>query len=101
MSKSSNFLTPYGASKIINAQLKELIANGVEVEKYPLPGPMFYNYTSRRVANGEKPFIAYSEEHGVDEADLQRWFKSYCEKKGYKVEAEDPEQESFDMSEAQ
>jgi 2-keto-3-deoxy-6-phosphogluconate aldolase len=90
---SVQILTPYGAAKIVNAELK---ANGIEKV---LPPQMFYNYTTARLNKGKSPMIKFTFEGGIDREDLARWTKAYIAKQGGATVA-DPEQAAFDEAEA-
>ena len=67
----SNLLTPYAASKIVNAKL------GIN-----LPPQMFYNYARQHyigaVKNAEGKMRIPSDK-------LQEWLTKYAEKKGLKI----------------
>ena len=86
-------LTPYGAAKIVNAELRKRGLSEVRPQ-------MMYNYTYALINQNKKPFIKSSRETGVDEKDLQRWLKSYIEKKLSERTVVD-DQTLFDISEAQ
>lgn len=86
-------LTPYEAAKRVN----------VELDKHNLkriPSQMMYNYTYAKLAKSEKPIIKCSRESGIDEQDFARWLHNYLVKKGVVSEVSDPEQETFDLAEA-
>lgn len=77
-------LTPYAASKIVNARLKE--------EGLPtIPPQMMYNYTTARVNKGKAPFIEWSAEEGVNLTSLEEWTDKYIsKKKGVEVDSNQP-----------
>ena len=85
MSENTKGMTPYAAAKVVNAALTE--AGLKEV-----PPQMLYNYTSARVNAGKEPFIKYDKKtNTVDEVDLQRWMKTYIEKRNAKLVAVEAE----------
>lgn len=76
---TSTTLTPYAATKLANVVIEEA---GLKA----IPPQMMYNYTTAKVNAGKKPLIKFSLEEGVDREDLERWVKSYVERKLAKVE---------------
>jgi len=71
---SENIFTPYAAAKLVNVALTEAGLPNI-------PPQMMYNYTTAKVNVGKKPLIAFDAKKGVDRTDLERWLKSYIEKK--------------------
>jgi hypothetical protein len=71
--------TPYGAAKVVNAVLVE-----VGIDKV-LPPQMFYNYTSARVREGKKPFIAVGADGRITESALNEWLATYLQKQGVEL----------------
>lgn len=88
----TEIFTPYQAAAVVNNQLREFIEAGIKVDKFPLPGQMFYNYTTARIKDGKQAYIAGTMVNGkydVDRDDLERWMKAYFVKKGYIKETAD------------
>jgi hypothetical protein len=67
-------MTPYAASKIVNAALAEAGVDKV------LPAQMFYNYTSARTRKGKAALIAVDENGKITEAGLAAWLEKYLAK---------------------
>jgi hypothetical protein len=78
-------MTPYKASKIVNALLQEA---GVSKS---LPPQMFYNYTTARINAGKEPLIACDDE-GITEAGLSAWYDKYLAKQVPAATSVDPDQ---------
>jgi 2-keto-3-deoxy-6-phosphogluconate aldolase len=92
---SQSIITPYAAAKIANAVFA---AEGMKV----IPPQMMYNYTTARLNKGKAPYIAFTLEGGVDQEDLNRWIAARVLKHRSVTtpEVSDPEQEAFDLTEA-
>lgn len=75
----SNTMTPYAASKMVNAQLKEL---GIDKE---LPPQMFYTYTRKNYIKS----ITVNNKIRITQDDLTTWFVGYVNKLQGKVTVSD------------
>jgi hypothetical protein len=71
-----NTMTPYAATKIVNAALA---AAGVDKT---LPPQMLYNYA-------KKGYIPTSADGKISEADLEAWLTKYLAKQGVQVALQD------------
>jgi hypothetical protein len=85
----SEFITPYAASKLVNAHLAEQDIQ-VEGKLLQVRPQMIHNYTAGKVKAGERPLIKYTPESGVDREDLVRWLKAYIAKKTRPVTVLEP-----------
>lgn len=78
-------MTPYAASKIVNATLLE-----AGVEKV-LPPQMFYNYTTARVNKGKVSLIELDGNNKITEEGLATWLEKYVAKNTKVEETENVE----------
>ena len=67
-------MTPYAASKLINAQLLE------EGFEKVLPPQMFYNYTTAQIRKGKKPMIECAKDGRITASGLAAWYEKYTAK---------------------